>query len=413
MGMFGSVRQMFDGRPGSPVEDWLRQQGIVGAARAPMGDVPQGMSGMTPGFGDGVGGGGPAVNVGPPRAPAAALPGGSMERGLWGRGRRPAAAGPFAAEPVLGPSTAQFPTDMAGGPYFNQAEQVRSVLADSAMRPSPKKQGFNWGDAAIAFFGGPQAMKIRADRQERTTKEEERQRIGAIQAQAYDHLVFDRGVHPAQARMMVQNPQKLAEEWSTSQRTREVSEGETVMGPTGSFTAPKSFEIGSNVYRYDPQAGGSQMIVQGQTEAERYAQTLGIPPGSPAFNAAVQDFTLRANGPTAFGQNRALQDARLGQSDINNRRSVGASIENNIRTTSTSRENRENTPVGTVLNERGEVVVAYPNNRTTTLRNSRPVAGGRRAGRAAGGGITDGTVIRNPQTGQTMVRRGGQWVAQR
>ena len=81
-----------------------------------------------------------------------------------------------------------------------------------------------------------------------------------------------------------------------------------------------------------------------------------------------------------------------------------------------SRDNRNNTPAATVLNERGEVVIAYPDNRTTTLRNSQPVPTARpgrgavapRTG-AAGGRVAEGTVIKHPQTGQRMVMRGGKW----
>lgn len=356
MGLFASARQMFDGRPGSPMEDWLRQQGIMGPAVA-NGAVDGGSlfnmhkerpPHYTPGYGDGVG------------VEASVGGGSSSPRGLFANGRKPSSIAPSLPDaspqvPVDNPpipvgSTAGIEQSRFGGGMTGMSRggsvsgiDLQAALADNAMKAPPKKRGggFNLRDALLAFAGGPEiAYRIRKDRQERDAKAEQSERMAMIQSQAYNHLVYDKGMHPAQAELIVQaNPEKLAEEWATSQRTREVSEGESVVGPNGRYTAPKTFEVGTNVYRYDPQAGAAERIIQGQTDAERYAQTFGFQPGSPEFIGAVKDFTLKNDGPTAFGQNRTLQNDRLQQQDINNRRSVGASIGNNIRSTGTSREN--------------------------------------------------------------------------
>lgn len=75
-----------------------------------------------------------------------------------------------------------------------------------------------------------------------------------------------------------------------------------------------------------------------RTEAEQYADTV-AQRGTPQWGAAVQDYTLKANGPTAQDFDWRKQTRALDQSDTNNRRTTGTSRENNIRTNQTSRDN--------------------------------------------------------------------------
>lgn len=118
---------------------------------------------------------------------------------------------------------------------------------------------------------------------------------------------------------------------------------------------------------------------------------------------------------------RSYRDAQVGLGRERNR----ISVESSERSARTSRENRRDTPAATVLNERGEVVVAYPDGRTTTLRNSRPATGQGRSRRNPGGSavgasgsipatsaapIAEGTIIRKPGTNERMKRINGRWV---
>jgi hypothetical protein len=58
----------------------------------------------------------------------------------------------------------------------------------------------------------------------------------------------------------------------------------------------------------NPNMGGS--VYQAPTAAEQYAASLGEPAGTQGFRAALQDYVLRANGPTAYGYDTALDDHR-------------------------------------------------------------------------------------------------------
>ncbi len=304
------------------------------------------------------------------------------------------------------------PPKKKGSPFLRGLGRVLREIGHSA----PEMQAMMNGDYSAA-------ARFREMHDERHGKETESKRVGELQRQAFDYLVRTRGVDPRQAMMMVQDVKSLATEWNTQERTRDLAPGHTVRNPNGeTYTAPKTFENGPNVYEYDPQAGPPQLIFQGQTDAQRAVEESGYEPGSPqAFNF-LRDYHLDGQGPTAVqmqqsqlgvqrrGQDMGAETARRGQ-DV--------SRTNSERAAGTARYNRDNTPVSRVVNERGEVVVTYANGRVQTLRNSRPMSPSRggRAGRAGGsgrgGGVAEGTVIRNPTTGQTMVRRGGQWVAQR
>jgi hypothetical protein len=58
----------------------------------------------------------------------------------------------------------------------------------------------------------------------------------------------------------------------------------------------------------NPNAVGK--VYQAPTAAEQYAGSLGKAPRSPDYNTAMQDYVLRANGPTAYGFDTALDNHR-------------------------------------------------------------------------------------------------------
>ncbi|KXU31549.1 hypothetical protein A0J57_05395 [Sphingobium sp. 22B] len=73
---------------------------------------------------------------------------------------------------------------------------------------------------------------------------------------------------------------------------------------------PQYFMSGNNRVGFDPRTGESTVIYEGQSDAEDYAASLGFQPGTPEFSAAMQDFVLRGNGPTAFGFDTDLEGVR-------------------------------------------------------------------------------------------------------
>ena len=73
---------------------------------------------------------------------------------------------------------------------------------------------------------------------------------------------------------------------------------------------PDYFTVGNNRVRYDPTSGQSQTVYEGPADFQEYATTLGLRPGSDEYNEAVQDYVLRANGPTAQDGREGLEGVR-------------------------------------------------------------------------------------------------------
>ncbi len=491
MGLFGSVGQMFDGKPGSPIEDWLRRQGGMGPAATPGGasDIivtgpgrggydpftpGAGMTGATPGFNPNApqppGSLGSLVQSGLFRsaganAPAAVGDGFSPQLPIGGAGNYPPPAAQSSPQqaPVVQDMSRHFEADHGQeghqhsadyeGHYRMHGRQANGLFA---AKPKPKRNlgqkilnGI--GDFALNYSasqGDQRALMVLKERAlERQSRKEQ-------EAAFQDHnrivgSLMRMGMTADEAEVAALNTQKLGEEYNSRFRTRDAAEGHSIRTPNMNgtervWTAPKTFQHGADVQILDPQSLGSggmgdsssmlpplpsvlpPMMTGSQraagsrgfsmrTEAEQYADTI-AKRGTLEWGTAVRDFILKGDGPTAYGYRDDLQDQRIASDNRNTDVRANASIASSERAAGASRYNRDNTPVSRVVNERGEVVLTYANGRVQTLRNSRPIPttrnGGRRAGRA-GGGVAEGTVIRNPTTGQTMVRRGGQWVAQR
>lgn len=384
MGMFGSMGRAAAMMPYDDLMRQLQQQG--GAPVVP----PQ----STPGIGDGL----------PRNLPAAPT-------GMFGGGSRPAMAGN--ATPNSQPSGPDY-----GSHYMMHGRDEHGAFPAGPKRSLGQKILKGVGDFALAWAasnGDPMAQQ--------TMQMRMKQRAGRQQAEAefqqHNSLVQNlmrRGINADDAELYALNPEKLSEEMNSRFRTREASEGETIrtpgMGsqPDQAWTAPKTFTNGPDVVRYDPQSNTAAPIYQGLTDAQRALAESGIQPGSPEAYRFLQDLHLNGQGPTAVD----MQRDRLGQSDLNSRRSTGVSRENSIRSNATSRYNAGNTPLAPVLNQSsGEVMVPFRNGRVGTIPNSMPLAGrgGGRGGRGSSPAPSaGGTRIRNPRTGETMVLRNGQWV---
>ena len=341
---------------------------------------------------------------------------------------------------------------------------MRDALANNAMAPKPEKKGPNFGKilgtigegllTAAATYGmspyeaarfGQMQAEGKRDRQ----KDKQKQ---ALMAQAFGAIDADPNMTPQEKALAKVNVEEYQKRWAEQFGTHNVNAGDSLVRGVGGgvrdvFVAPKTFQEGADVAQMGPQsfqlppsapmlpgasafgtspmpqigggapAGGPPGMFGGggpggrlRTQAEQYADSLGAERGSQEWGGAVRDHALREYGPTANAEKRTLKSWELGQSDTNNRRTTDASRYS----ADTSRDNRNNTPAATVVNGNGEVVLVYPDNRVTTLRDSRPTpttrqpGGGR--GRAAGAGeVAEGTIIHHPRTKQRMVRRNGKW----
>lgn len=73
---------------------------------------------------------------------------------------------------------------------------------------------------------------------------------------------------------------------------------------------PDYFTVGRNRVRYDPTTNQSQTVYEAPADFEEYAGVLGLQPGTDEYNEAVQDYVLRANGPTAQEGREGLEGLR-------------------------------------------------------------------------------------------------------
>lgn len=338
---------------------------------------------------------------------------------------------------------------------------VSDALVQNALTPAPAEpnyqphgglRGFlgnvvgSIGDAVAVQAGGQPLFAQDVQQRRKLAAFQQKQMREQEQLRAFHQAVdADPNLSPQEKAYAKAAPEEFAKRYVERFGTHDVNAGDTLISGMGggrrdAFTAPKFHEVGPDLLLTDPSgllsgapmmgdnaaraiANGQlisnedlpsgmrevpnaspmvQTVHSGRLDAERYADSLGFERGTKDWGQAVRDFALREYGPTAVGAKRELREMENRQSDINNQR-----------TTDAARFNRANTPVATMTNERGEVVAAYPTGRVTTFRNSRPGSGGGGGrGRQGGAGraAAEGTVIRNPQTGQKLVRRNGQWV---
>lgn len=226
-------------------------------------------------------------------------------------------------------------------------------------------KGFNLGKALMSFadaapiaqatlngdYAGASQARSRLD--QRRTDRAENDRLNGVRTDAYNYLVNERGVDPKRARVMTENLSNLSQEFNTTERTRELGEGQSIAAPRlgGGYdltTAPKTFQHGADVMRIDgqgpppsaPRQTGPQSYDDSavpsskaalampapppsaprmgqpgasswsmRTDAEQYADQM-APRDKPAWATAMQDYTLKGNGPTATGLDEGLEGVR-------------------------------------------------------------------------------------------------------
>ena len=76
-------------------------------------------------------------------------------------------------------------------------------------------------------------------------------------------------------------------------------------------TAPQIEKVGDSILSVGAD-GAVKPLYTGQSDAERYAATLGYVPGTPAYQTAVKDYVLKSSGPTALSSDRELANYRHG-----------------------------------------------------------------------------------------------------
>ncbi|MDP1026278.1 hypothetical protein Q5H91_03565 [Sphingomonas sp. KR1UV-12] len=76
------------------------------------------------------------------------------------------------------------------------------------------------------------------------------------------------------------------------------------------MNAPQYFNTGNDRVRFDPATGRAEVVYDGPEDYEAYASSLGLSPDDPSYEAAIKDYVLRANGPTALSGRQQLEGAR-------------------------------------------------------------------------------------------------------
>lgn len=153
------------------------------------------------------------------------------------------------------------------------------------------------------------------------------------QTAQYVQALVANGMDPNLATIMAADPAEMAKHIGTRFDAQRVDEGSSVLTPnlngtSNVFTAPKTFKEGADVVQAPgaqtvapdfstlgavgvPNPLGGPVSIPGlRTEGQQYASQFGDV-GSPAYSGALQDYTLKGNGPTAFGFDQTLQNGRL------------------------------------------------------------------------------------------------------
>lgn len=201
-------------------------------------------------------------------------------------------------------------------------------------------------------------------------------RRGNMERDRLSGAMRNMGYSDDQVAVAMTDPESLAKNFNERFGTRVVAPGSAVVGDT-------------------PMGQRSQY--RQPTDGEQYADAQGLDPASPGYATALQDYTLRGNGPTAFGFDQQLDWART-QNDI---KLEGERQSGRLGLEGLRQQNRmglEGTRQGNRIATRG----------TPTYRDLNPPAP--RIGADAGRPRAAGRIAVNPKTGEKMQLVGTQWV---
>jgi hypothetical protein len=248
----------------------------------------------------------------------------------------------------------------------------------------------------------------------------------------YINALVARGMDPSEAQILAADPAEMAKHFGTRFDAATVDEGSSRYvpnfdGTTNVFTAPKTFTHGADVVQMPgsqtvapdftgvsaiPQPLGGPVSVPGlRTDSEQYADSV-APRGTPEWTNAVQDYGLKAYGPSAAGmqQDRLANSLTIAQghdrtSAANTRYRVDHPAPGRGRQAPAPKPPTPTTVVGAIMDKqaRGEALTPSEMN---TLRDYRTHYKPQRGAVQ----ISPNEPVAHGPNGQKLVVRDGKWV---
>lgn len=180
------------------------------------------------------------------------------------------------------------------------------------------------------------------------------------------------------------------------------------------------------VERYAPILEKLKPVMEGEP-AEKYARSLGMKPGTPEYNSAVQDYILRGQGPTAYDNREQFEGVQQGYRErLEGVRQGGrVALEgvrqgNRVALEGVKESGRRTRPApdkppspSSVI---GKIMAKQAAGQPLTTGEQRvwveyQSRGRKNSGKGrAGSGGGNGAIIVNPQTGKRLQLQGGKWV---
>ena len=113
-------------------------------------------------------------------------------------------------------------------------------------------------------------------------------------------------------RQMAYAQQQRQAEWDRQDAQRQQDHQYALEDRDWKAKQKRFFSSGRDQIAYDPVTGESQVVYDGPTDFEEYANLMNLEPGSDEYNEAMQDYVLRANGPTALAGRQEMETQRQG-----------------------------------------------------------------------------------------------------
>ena len=176
---------------------------------------------------------------------------------------------------------------------------------------------------------------------------------------------------------------------------------------------PRYFAGNEDYRRYDPSTNQVETLFDAPRPEQEYASQFGQP-GSPEYQTALQDYVLKGWGSTAMDARTQLNNDRFQQRLQLKQTPTYGNLHPRQPASRPARAPTVSNVVAGVIAKATSGQPLNPQEQQVFNAQVNGRYGGRRGAAPAGGGgagaVSEGTVIKNPQTGVRMKMQNGQWV---